>query len=182
MFQIHYNHKANITKLIIYICIGLFILTQFNQTVFYALFSLYPPQPTIPGIILHAFMHGSVMHLLFNMLALYQIGTFLELTMGEKRFLLLYIILIILTAGATILFGGASYYLGASGVIMGLFAYLYAILPNQTSVIKQQLFSVLLINVLIGFVPGISLVGHLGGAIFGFILGKLGIFQNWRFR
>src|SRR5688572_20291845 len=41
-------------------------------------------------IITHMFMHGGISHILFNMLALVSIGTFLERFMGAKKFLQLY--------------------------------------------------------------------------------------------
>lgn len=181
MFPNYYSHKANITKLMIYISVGMFVLTQFNPDFFMRTFSLYPPNPTFSGFIMHAFMHGGFLHILFNMMALSQIGTILEMSMGERRFLVLYLLLLILTGTATLLIGGASYYLGASAIVMGLFAYLYATLPNHMEMIRNQLFSVLMINVLIGLVPGISFVGHLSGAIFGYILGKSNIFNKWRY-
>lgn len=43
-------------------------------------------------IITHMFMHGSLMHLLFNMFALYSFGTMIERMWGPKRFLIFYFI------------------------------------------------------------------------------------------
>lgn len=46
----------------------------------------------IQQIITHMFMHGSFMHLLFNMFALYSFGAMIERMWGPKRFLLFYFI------------------------------------------------------------------------------------------
>ena len=43
-------------------------------------------------IITHMFMHGSFMHLLFNMFALYTFGSMIERIWGPKRFLIFYFI------------------------------------------------------------------------------------------
>lgn len=43
-------------------------------------------------IITHMFMHGSFMHLFFNMFALWIFGNMLENVLGEKRFLIFYFI------------------------------------------------------------------------------------------
>ncbi len=182
MYTVYYNHQARITQYIIGICVVLFIFTQFNPVLFYSMFSLRPSVPTFNGFIMHAFMHGGILHLFFNMMALWQIGTILELSLGERRYSLLYVILLIGTGILTILFGGDAYYLGASGVIMGLFAYFYAVLPSTHEFLKSQLMYVLVINILVGFLPGVSFIGHFGGAVLGFLIGKIGLFQGWRFR
>ena len=43
-------------------------------------------------IITHMFMHGSIFHLLFNMLALWMFGTMIERVWGPKRFIIFYFI------------------------------------------------------------------------------------------
>lgn len=43
-------------------------------------------------LITHMFMHGSIFHLLFNMLALFMFGTMIEQIMGSKKFLIFYLI------------------------------------------------------------------------------------------
>jgi len=41
-------------------------------------------------IITHMFMHGSIMHIVFNMLTLYSFGPVLEQVLGQKKFIILY--------------------------------------------------------------------------------------------
>lgn len=55
-------------------------------------------------IITHMFMHGGLMHILFNMFALYMFGSLLEDYLGQKRFLFLYFSSGLGAAGLQILF------------------------------------------------------------------------------
>jgi membrane associated rhomboid family serine protease len=84
------------------------------------------------------FLHGSVLHILFNMIFLWVFGPRVEEFFGHKRFLAIYIIVGLLASVAHILFGGVVCYtgmgfgedimIGASGAIagvMGMFLYLY---------------------------------------------------------
>ncbi|WP_028121968.1 rhomboid family intramembrane serine protease [Epilithonimonas tenax] len=41
-------------------------------------------------IITHMFMHGSIMHIVFNMFTLYSFGPVLEQVLGQKKFIILY--------------------------------------------------------------------------------------------
>lgn len=43
-------------------------------------------------IVTHMFMHGSIPHLFFNMLALVMLGPYVEHFLGSKRFLTLYLV------------------------------------------------------------------------------------------
>ena len=64
-----------------------------NKYFFEGLLSLYfPLNPNFMPwqIFSHMFMHGSIMHLLFNMLALWMFGTAVEQAIGSKRFVFLY--------------------------------------------------------------------------------------------
>ena len=116
------------------------------------------------------FLHYGLLHLLMNMWALWVLGRTLEAVLGPLRFLVLYLV-----AG---LGGSVSVYLfahphaptaGASGAIFGLFAALFVVLKR----LKRDTSSVipiLVINLIISFVPGISLAAHLGGFVTGGLL------------
>jgi len=65
-----------------------------NGELFYQWFALYFPKNDLfqPWqVITHMFMHGSPMHLLFNMFALWMFGTAVEQRLGNKNFLFIYI-------------------------------------------------------------------------------------------
>lgn len=65
-----------------------------NGEAFYHWFALYFPKNDsfqLWQVLTHMFMHGDVSHLFFNMLMLYFIGVFVEMVLGTKKFLFVYI-------------------------------------------------------------------------------------------
>ncbi|WP_317041041.1 rhomboid family intramembrane serine protease [Chryseobacterium culicis] len=56
--------------------------------------AFYPFSPYFHSwqIITHMFMHGSIMHILFNMMTLFSFGPILEQTLGDKKYLILYFV------------------------------------------------------------------------------------------
>jgi membrane associated rhomboid family serine protease len=58
-------------------------------------------------ILTHMFMHGSVMHIFFNMFAVWMFGSKLEMVWGPKRFLAYYLIT---GFGAMLLYSGVNYF------------------------------------------------------------------------
>jgi rhomboid protease GluP len=121
------------------------------------------------------FLHGSVPHVLFNMYALYSIGSLLERHFGHGRFLLLYFL------GAFsgnvfsfLLTGENGYSVGASTAVFGLFAaevvFFYQNRKLFGSQAKQAIGNAALIiavNLFIGLTPGIDNWGHVGGLLGG---------------
>lgn len=119
------------------------------------------------------FIHAGVMHLLFNMLALWWTGQGLEPVMGKARFLALYLLAEL---------GGSTFVLlwtlvspdsflqvtvGASGAVFGLFGAVYA-LQKATGMDTRSITGLLAINFLYGFIiPNVSWQGHLGGLLIG---------------
>lgn len=69
---------------------GTFFVPQLND--YLALYYFESPGFRIWQIISHMFMHGGVMHILFNMFALYSFGSVLEHYWGGKKFFLFYIL------------------------------------------------------------------------------------------
>jgi len=61
----------------------------------------------------YMFMHGNIMHLLFNMFALYSFGTAIEMVFGTKK---LYLLVLLSGLGAALLQMGVNYYSVSSGV------------------------------------------------------------------
>ena len=118
-----------------------------------------------------AFLHAGLLHILFNMFALVQIGPLLEQALGRARFLTLYLLSAI---GGSV----AGYVLappnqpsvGASGAIFGLFGAYYVVvrrLGGETGSIVV----LLVINLAITFtVPSIDWRAHLGGLVTGAVL------------
>ena len=125
-------------------------------------------------------LHGDILHIGFNMYALYILGTELERFYGHGRFLLLYL------AGGFA--GGVASYLltvapslGASTATFGLLA-AYGILgyrnkqvfgPQAQRIVRNVL-QVAAINFIFGLSPGIDNWGHFGGAIGGGLVAWFG--------
>ncbi|WP_307827987.1 rhomboid family intramembrane serine protease [Nocardioides sp. SYSU D00038] len=110
------------------------------------------------------FAHISVLHILFNMYALWILGPQLEASLGRVRFLALYL-LSLLGGSVAVLWAGGEYQsaLGASGAIYGLFAGLLLI-ARKVGADSSGLMVVIAINVALTFaIPNISWQGHLGG-------------------
>ena len=91
-----FNNIPPITRNIIIINIVVFILTYVLQTdmMYRYLAAFYPFSPFFHSwqIITHMFMHGSFMHILFNLMTLYSFGPVLEQVLGDKKYVLLYFV------------------------------------------------------------------------------------------
>lgn len=126
------------------------------------------------------FLHGGMIHLLFNMWALWIFGKPLETQIGSASFVSLYL--------ASAVAGGAAAFLltdprvtvvGASGAIFGLFgAWLYSSYRTRHTRIGSAQFRNLLVllglNVFLSIsVPAISWQGHAGGLAAGFAIAAL---------
>jgi membrane associated rhomboid family serine protease len=100
------------------------------------------------------------------MWALWVLGRTLEAVLGPIRFLVLYLVAGLGGSVAVYLFspfpGGA----GASGAIFGLFSALFIILKRLRRD-TSSIIPLLVINLAISFIPGISLAAHLGGLVTG---------------
>ena len=117
-----------------------------------------------------AFLHGSVLHLAFNMYALFSIGPTLERKYGKTSFLLLYAISAIFGNVLSFLFS-PNVSLGSSTAIFGLIAaqgvYIYKNRHLLGSAARPLLMNVLfsiMVNLFLGFSSSnIDNLGHLGG-------------------
>ena len=133
--------------------------------------SLWPP--AVAGgdyyrLITSAFLHYGIVHIAFNMYALYVLGPPLEEHLGKLRFAGLY--------GLSALGGSVVVYLfsplnaataGASGAIFGLFG-ATLVGAKRLNLDVRWLVGLIVINLVITFtVPGISWQGHMGGLITG---------------
>jgi membrane associated rhomboid family serine protease len=117
------------------------------------------------------FLHGSVFHLLFNMLALYWLGTIIEQSLGTPRFLLVYFVSGLAgSAGALWFSTQFAVTVGASGAIFGLIGALLILEYLATGSLMGQAMVLILVNLALTFaVPGISIGGHLGGLAGGIV-------------
>ena len=91
-----FQNITPITRNIIIINVAVFVLMYLldSQEVFMKFAAFYPFSPFFKSwqIVTHMFMHGSLMHILFNMFTLYSFGPVLERTLGDKKYIILYFV------------------------------------------------------------------------------------------
>lgn len=145
-------------------------------------------------VVTYMFMHGNLMHIFFNMYALYMFGTAVEAVWGPKKFMFYYLFTgfgalalqmivqtIELRQGAP---GWAANVpmLGASGAVFGILAAYGMQFPNNVLrllippiSLKAKYFVLIYAAIEIGlglspFQTGVAHFAHVGGALFGFLL------------
>jgi len=119
------------------------------------------------------FIHIGIIHLIFNLYALWLLGPLTEESLGHRRFFMIYIISGLGGSISSFLFSSALS-AGASGAIFGLLGallyYSYKRPALWKSGLGMNLVLVILVNLGFGFVqPGIDNFAHLGGLITGTI-------------
>jgi membrane associated rhomboid family serine protease len=119
-------------------------------------------------LITSAFLHASVLHIAFNMLALWWLGAPVEMVLGRVRYLGLYIVSGLAGAAGALVADPHAVTVGASGAIFGLLGAGLILEWQATGSLAGNYLTLIIINVAISFaVPGISIGGHLGGLIGG---------------
>jgi membrane associated rhomboid family serine protease len=114
-----------------------------------------------------AFLHYGLVHLALNMLGLLIFGSELERQLGRWRFLALYLLSLLGGAVAIQLFGRPGQPVaGASTAIYGLLGALLVLMLVRRQDLRG-IVTLLALNIALSFIPGISLLGHLGGLVFG---------------
>jgi membrane associated rhomboid family serine protease len=145
------------------------------------------PSQAVEGMywqfVTYMFAHGSITHLGLNMLALFIFGSVMERILGRKRYITLYLVSGVGSAGFHILLTGISDIpmLGASGAVFAvLTAYAFKFprniififpgipLPAALLVVFFAAFEFL--SGIFGFEPGIANFGHLGGILIGILM------------
>ena len=137
-------------------------------------------EPEIYRIFTVALLHGGVMHIAFNMYALWIFGPRLEMQVGSAAFGSLYLASAGVGGLTSIAFGSAGLSVGASGAIFGLFgAWMFVAWKMRRSpggrAMFNQLGILMAINIAIPLIqPRVDWLGHLGGFAAG-----LGIAALW---
>jgi membrane associated rhomboid family serine protease len=116
------------------------------------------------------FLHASVLHIAFNMFALWAIGRPVEQYLGTARYIGLYFVSGLAgSAGALVQTPGVT--VGASGAIFGILGAMLIIEWQITGRLAGTAMTLIVINLVFSFaVPGISWGGHVGGLIGGILI------------
>jgi len=121
------------------------------------------------------FLHGSLLHLAFNMYVLWALGRQLEATMGRAAFAAVYLSSLLAGSLGVMALDPEALTVGASGAVFGLFGYaLVAQYARGVNPMQSGLGAIVLLNLAFTFlVPGISIGGHVGGLVGGLVAGLL---------
>lgn len=126
------------------------------------------------------FLHIGVMHLGFNMLALWRSGVFVEQLYGNVAFLCLYLVAGVGGSVSSLLFHHLTVSAGASGAIFGVFGGLVGFLARNRNTmpkgmlraLRSNVVQMLVLNGLISVaIPQIDLAAHGGGFVVGVLFG-----------
>jgi len=130
-------------------------------------------------MLVSTFLHFGLIHLLFNMFVLFNIGLFLEGLADRIPFVVLYLVCGLGGSAASLAWHPSIVSAGASGAIFGLYgALLGFLIRHRGSIPAESLASLrkgaltfLGYNLLYGLRPGVDMAAHLGGLATGFVLG-----------
>jgi membrane associated rhomboid family serine protease len=126
-------------------------------------------------------VHGDIIHLAFNMWALWIVGPLVERWYGPIRFLVFYLACAATGSVASFVFGGSGPSVGASGAIFGMFgllaaaAWIHKPVDRYARGIAGQIGVLIVINLAFGFASGgqIDNAAHIGGLLGGLWLGAM---------
>ena len=182
-FWAHFFMQAGpLTLLVMLLCASLFGL-QFIGLNIYSVMGFHSDWAQLTGwqiwrFITPAFIHFSVLHLLFNLMWWWYLGGLIERKLGLGK------LLVLLLAGAVVpnmlefLLSGPDFG-GLSGVIYALVGYVWVLgrrQPERNIQLQDGLFGFMLVWLVLGFVgvlgSNIANMAHLGG------LG-IGLLQGW---
>lgn len=185
--------------------VAVFLLGQGGNTGLIQHFALWPMGAGVPtlswrGVVLeplfqpwqlisYAFLHAGLLHLLFNMYALWMFGSRLAWDWGSRRFLAYYLICVIgaallqlVVASAAVAYGKVYPTVGASGGVFGVLLAYGLRYPNTRLMllippvpIRAKWFVLLLggLELLLGVTgsqAGVAHFAHLGGMLFGYLM------------
>ncbi|MFW2373355.1 MAG: rhomboid family intramembrane serine protease [Gammaproteobacteria bacterium] len=137
-------------------------------------------------LVTYGFLHGSVMHLLLNMYALWLFGSRMENLWGSRTFAIYYFVCVLgaglVQLSVSALSGGYYPTIGASGGVFGLLLAFGMKFPNDVMILifppmklKAKWFVSIYAAIelwagVTGSAAGVAHFAHLGGMFFGFLL------------
>jgi len=200
-----------VTQILLLANVGMFLLQQATGDLLLVHFALWPwGEPGVAAydgesvslrfqpwqLVSYGFLHGSVMHIVFNMVALYMFGGALERLWGHRPYALFYFAAVIGAGLTQLLVNGPVPpgespvpTIGASGGVFGLLLGFGMMYPRERIMLifppipmPAWLFVILygLMELYLGLssrVPSVAHFAHLGGMAVGFVM-----IQYWRGR
>jgi membrane associated rhomboid family serine protease len=159
--------NTQVTKFLSISLLVVYVFQFLLGDVLIANFALFAPSVTNGQwwlLITAGFLHGSIIHLFFNVYILWVLGSQLENIVGKTKFIVIYFVSLLGGSLASYLFSPfGSYSIGASGAIFGLMGAMLVV-GRKRNLDISQITTLVVINVVIGFVlSGIDWRAHLGG-------------------
>ncbi|WP_392486691.1 rhomboid family intramembrane serine protease [Haloimpatiens sp. FM7315] len=186
------NHSI-VTYILIGINIAMFILsvylsrslTYINGEVLVFLGAKYNPfidAGEYFRLITCSFLHGGLMHITFNMYALYAIGPVIEKAYGKLKYIVIYFVSAF-TASLFSYFFSDGIAVGASGAIFGLLGAMlmlsYKMRNAMGNEFKKNIIAVIVVNIIIGMsVSNIDNYAHIGGLLGGIVTSYIIFIEN----
>ena len=166
--------NTQVTKFLSISLLVVYVFQFLLGDVLIANFALFAPSVTNGQwwlLITAGFLHGSIIHLLFNVYILWILGSQLENIVGKTNFIIIYFGSLLGGSLASYLFSPfGSYSIGASGAIFGLMGAMLVV-GRKRNLDISQITTLVVINVVIGFVlSGIDWRAHLGGLAAGALI------------
>lgn len=119
-----------------------------------------------------AFLHGSLIHLAFNMYFLWVIGGPMEAALGRARFIVLYLVCALAGSAGALFLDPDRATVGASGALFGILGAAVVFERQGFNVLGGSALGVAVLNFVITLlIPNISLGGHAGGFAGGLLCG-----------
>jgi membrane associated rhomboid family serine protease len=186
-----------VTRALIVANVAVFLLQQVAPAGLIAWFALWPlnAAPALGGaagfqawqVVTYSFLHGGLLHLFFNMFALYMFGGEIERTVGGRRFLQYYFAAVITAAITQLVVAAVSHMppyptVGASGGVFGILLAFGLFFPHRILVLlfppipmPAWLFVTLYgaIELYLGVTgtqAGVAHFAHLGGMLGGWLM------------
>ncbi len=204
-FQKFFHGSLGFIQAVIYFCAGLYVLSllldlsglarfrnplsfmspSVNSTLLLGATGALPMQLGRWWTVVTAiYLHGGILHILFNMLWLRQIGPLVEDVFGTSRLIVIFTISGVLGFVLTTI-KGTQLTIGASGSIFGLFGALIYYGRARGGVFKEvvypQIMTWAVVLFIFGFIfPGVDNFAHLGGFIGGYLTANLFSYEERR--
>lgn len=190
----HLQAMPPVTTALIVANVAIFLLQGIAPGIVVPL-ALWPLAASVSGVgasfgpwqlLTYAFLHGGLVHLAFNMFALYMFGSAVEQVFGPRRYLIFYLVCVVSAAVSQLIvaamMGGIYPTVGASGGVFGLLLAYGMYFPNNRVMLlfppipmPARVFVVVyaVIELYLGVTgtqAGVAHFAHLGGMIGGFIM------------
>lgn len=181
-----------VTKFLIIACVVVFLVVGLPvQVLPRSVEVLLPLWPLSSGyfwpwqVLTYAFLHGSMLHLFFNMLGLWMFGADIERLWGQKRYIHFLLASVLAAAVVQLIFtaviGSNVPTVGASGGLFGLLLAFGMLFPNRTIIplfppipMKARTFVIVfgVLELVFGLSGGggIAHFAHLGGMLGGWLM------------